>query len=107
VVARNEIYWATLEPPGGRRPICILTRTRVIAARSSLTCAPVTRRVRGIPSEVEVGPEEGLPHPGVINCDNVMTVPKAALDPEPLGKLDAIKRAELDRALRFALGIKH
>jgi mRNA interferase MazF len=107
VVARDEIYWADLEPPGGRRPVCILTRTRVISARSSVTCAPITRRVRGIPSEVEVGPAEGLPHPGVINCDNVLTVSKTVLDREPLGRLSAVKQAELDRALRFALGITH
>ena len=107
VVARNEIYWATLEPSGGRRPVCILTRSRVISARSSVTCAPITRRVRGIPGEVEVGGSEGLPHPGVINCDNIMTIPKAALDAEPLGRLGLVKQAELDRALRFALDVRH
>jgi mRNA interferase MazF len=107
VVARNEIYWASLEPPGGRRPVCILTRTRVIPARSSVTCAPITRRIRGIASEVEVGRAEGLPHPGVVNCDNVLTVSRSALDREPLGKLSSAKRAELDRALRFALDIAY
>ena len=107
MVARNEIYWANLEPPAGRRPVCILTRSRVIAVRSSVTVAPITRRVRGIPSEVEVDRGEGLAHGGVINCDNVLTVPKAALDPEPIGDLSVVKQAELDRALRFALGIEY
>lgn len=107
MVARNEIYWANLEPPGGRRPVCILTRTRVIAARRSVTCAPITRRIRGIPAEVDVGRAEGLPHPGVINCDNVLTVSKTVLDREPVGRLGLVKQAELDRALRFALDITH
>jgi mRNA-degrading endonuclease toxin of MazEF toxin-antitoxin module len=107
VVARNEIYWANLDPLGGRRPVCILTRTPVIAARRSVTCAPITRRILGIPAEVQVGRAEGLPHPGVINCGSIMAVPRAALDSEPPGKLDALERAELDRALRFALDIAH
>ena len=72
-----------------------------------MTCAAITRTIRGIPAEVEVGRAEGLPHAGVINCDNIMTVPKSVLDPEPVGKLSSAKRAELDRALRFALDIEY
>ena len=105
MVARAEIYWADLGPPSGRRPVCILTRTPVIRVRTAVTCAPITRTVRGIASEVEVGGDQGLSHSGVISCDNIMTVSKAALEPEPVGRLDPVKRAELDRALRFALDI--
>jgi len=107
VVARNEIYWANLDPPSGRHPVCVLTRTAVIPMLHTIACAAITRTIRGIPAEVEVGRAEGLPHPGVINCDSILAVPKAILDSEPLGKLDALKRAELDRALRFALGMTH
>jgi hypothetical protein len=38
-------------------------------------------------------------------CDNVLTVPQAVLGREAVGRLDEVKRAELDRALRYALGI--
>ena len=62
---------------------------------------------RGIRSEVEVGPEQGLPVSGVISCDNLLTVPQAALDPAPLGHLEEVKRAQLDRALRYALDIRY
>lgn len=105
MVARSEIYWANLEPPSGRRPVCVLTRTAVIPVLHTIACAAITRTIRGIPAEVEVGRAQGLPHPGVINCDSIMAVPKAALDPEPVGRLSLAKRAELDRALRFALDI--
>jgi mRNA-degrading endonuclease toxin of MazEF toxin-antitoxin module len=54
---------------------------------------------------VPVGPPEGLPEPSVINCDNVLTVPKGDLDPDPVGQLDEVTRAALDRAMRFALDI--
>lgn len=105
MVARSEIYWADLGDQGGRRPVCILTRDSVIAVLDRVTCAPITRTVRGIPSEVDVGPNHGLPENAVINCDNVITIGKQRLDQRPVGRLDEVTRAHLDRALRFALDI--
>ena len=72
---------------------------------TAVTCAPITRTVRGIRSEVGVGPPEGLPEPSVISCDTLFTVPKRALDHEAIGRLGTEARVELDRALRFALDI--
>lgn len=105
MVARNEIYWVDLGPPAGRRPVCVLTRDAAVTVLTAITCAPISRTIRGIRSEVEVGLEEGLPEVGAISCDNVITVPKASLDPQPAGRLGLEKRAELDRALRYALDI--
>ena len=105
MVARNDIIWADLGPPAGRRPVCILTRDAAIAVLGSVTCAPLTRTIRGIRTEVEVGPEQGLPERCVISCDNVITVPIEDLDDEPVGRLDEVARAALDIALRFALDI--
>lgn len=105
MVARSDVCWADLGHPAGRRPVCILTRDAAIAVLDRVTCAPITRTIRGIASEVEVGPDQGLPTNAVINCDNLITIPIAALDPEPVGRLDAISRASLDRALRYALDI--
>jgi len=107
VVARGEIYWADLGPPAGRRPVCVLTRDAAIEVLTAVTCGPITRTLRGIASEVEVGPDQGLPEPSVISCDNLVTVPRASLDPRPVGRLDEIKRSELDRALRYALDIRY
>ncbi len=97
--------WADLGPPAGRRPVCVLTRDAAIEVLHALACAPVTRTVRGIRSEVGVGVEEGLPEAGVITCDNVITVPKATLDVQRVGHLGTTKRVALDRSLRYALDI--
>lgn len=105
MVARNDIYWVDLGPPAGRRPVCVLTRDAAINVLTAVTCAPITRTVRGIRSEVEVGPALGLPEVSVISCDNVVTVPLAVFDDEPVGHLDALTRARLDEALRYALDI--
>ncbi len=105
MVARNEIFWADLGPPAGRRPVCVITRDAATAVLTTITCAPITRTTRGIRSEVAIGPDEGLPEPCVINCDNIVTVPLDAFDRSAVGQLDEIKRSELDRALRYALDI--
>lgn len=105
MVARNDIYWANLGPPAGRRPVCVLTRDAAIQVLTTVACAPITRTIRGIRSEVELGTEDGLPESCVISCDNVMTVPIGDLEAEPVGQLNEIKRAQLDRALRYALDI--
>lgn len=105
MVARNDIYWADLGPPAGRRPVCVITRDAAIPVLTSITCAPITRTIRGIASEVELGTEHGLPEPCVISCDNVITITQSDLDDEPVGHLDEIKRAELDAALRYSLDI--
>ena len=105
MVARNEIHWADLGPPAGRRPVCVLTRNAAIKVLTAVTCAPITRTVRGIRSEVELGPPHGLPEPCVITCDNIITVPLDALDDEAVGQLDEPTRARLGEALRYALDI--
>ena len=105
MVARNDIYWADLGPPAGLRPLCVLTRDAAIGVLTSVRCAPITRTIRGIRSEVAVGSEQGLPEPCVISCDNVITVPIDVLDARPVGHLDEVVRAALDRALRYALDI--
>ena len=107
MVARNEIYWVDFGPPAGRRPVCVLTRKAAIGVLQAVTCAPITHTIRGIASEVEIGPECGLPDVGVITCDNLLTVPKMRLDPEPAGTLALDKQIELDQALRFALDIAY
>ena len=72
-----------------------------------MTCAPITRTIRGIRSEVEVGLDEGLPASSVITCDNLITIPKDRLDDHTSGHLDVTGRVKLDQALRYALDIQY
>ena len=105
MVARGDIVWADLGEPAGRRPVCVLTRDPAIDVLIAITCAPITRTIRGIKSEVEVGPAEGLPQVSAISCDNLIAVPIAVLDAEAVGRLDLGGPIRLDAALRYALPI--
>jgi len=104
-VRRGEIYWADLGPLG-RRPALVVTRQAAIGVRQRVTVIPLTRTIRGLASEVSLGPEDGLPSESVAGCDNLLTVDKRVLDSKPLGRLGLEKVARLDAALRFALGIR-
>jgi mRNA interferase MazF len=87
--------------------VCVLTRDAALAVLTAVTCAPITRTIRGIRSEVDVGIAEGLPEPSVISCDNVITIPFVSVDDHAVGHLDVRARADLDRALRYALDIQY
>lgn len=75
-MTRGEIWMYQFGAPDKRRPIVILTRTGAIGLLHSVIVSAVSRTVRGIPSEVHVGPENGLKHDSVVNLDQVFTVAK-------------------------------
>jgi mRNA interferase MazF len=102
LVNRGAIFWLDLEVEG-RRPVCILTRDTAIPRLRNVVVALVTTRVRGLVSEVRLGPEDGMPRDCVISLDNVRTVPKAQLT-EEITRLGAERIDELCRALASASG---
>ena len=104
---RGEVYWADLPLGYGRRPVVVLTRSAVADVRTRVTVAPITRRARKIRSEVPVGRVQGLGRVSVVNVDNVLTVPKELLEPEPVGRLGEAADRRLDAAIRWALDIRN
>jgi mRNA interferase MazF len=98
---RGEVWWARAEK---RRPVVLCSRPAAYDVRSRVIVAPVTTLMRGGAVEVWIGREAGLPQAAVVNCDELVTMPKADLI-EQAGVLSSAKVEELDRALRFALGL--
>lgn len=76
------------------------------ANRTSLTAAPITRRIRQIPTEVVVGPDEGLTSQSVANLDNILTIGKSELD-RYVGALSPARMLEVEHAIHFALGLSY
>jgi mRNA interferase MazF len=105
-VQRGQIYWARLPSPVGRRPVLLVTRSPAIAVRNAVTVAPITRTIRGIRSEVELGHRHGLRARSVASCDSLQTIPKSMLGSRPIGALEADELPALDRALRYSLDIR-
>ena len=98
---RGEVWWGEAADEKGR-PYLVLTRDEAIPVLGTILVAPVTRTVRGIPTEVPLGSEEGLPSEGVATLDNVLTFPKAMLI-RRMGVLAPSRREESCEALRAAV----
>lgn len=94
--AQGEVWWAEAEDK--RRPVLIVTRNEGIPVLTWLVVAPVTRTVRNIPTEVSLGPPEGLPEPCVAAFDNLQPIRRSFLT-QRAGRLDEARRSELCRAL--------
>jgi mRNA interferase MazF len=99
--AQGEVWWGETPEDEGR-PFLVLTRDEAIPVLRTILVAPVTRTVRGIPTEVPLGQEEGLPTEGVAALDNVLTFPKSMLV-RRIGVLPPSRRGEPCQALRAAL----
>jgi mRNA interferase MazF len=101
---RGDVWWAQLPRLVGRRPVVLLSRNEAYSVRQLVTVAPVTTRIRNIPTEVPLSVAEGLPRPCVVNLDTLTTIPKRSLT-QLVISLPAEKRAKIDAALKFALGL--
>ena len=66
------MWWA--EADDKRRPVLVVTRDDAIPALNRVIVAPVTRTVRGIPTEVPLGPAEGLPGECAASFDDLQPI---------------------------------
>jgi mRNA interferase MazF len=101
-VRRGEVRWAE-HPDWPRRPALVLTRNEAIDRLSELFVVLATTTVRGLPTEVELGAEDGMPRTCVLNADHTATVGKGCLG-ELITTLGPEKLAEVCRALDLATG---
>lgn len=102
---RGEIWWAELEYPAGRRPVLLLSRDEAYSVRSLIIIAPLTTRIRNIPSEVFLSVKDGVPQECVVNLDTITTVPKDCLRSR-ITILSPAKIREVENAIRFVFGME-
>lgn len=75
---RGEVWWAE-HPEWGRRPALVMTRDEAIDSLSEVFVVLATTRIRGLPTEVELGHEDGMPRECVLNVDHADMVAKGYL----------------------------
>jgi mRNA interferase MazF len=86
------------------RPVLVLTRELVRPHLTRVTVAPITSTIRGLSTEVPVGTENGLDHPSVVSCDNIVTVPKSAIGRQ-VGYLLPAQEPQLTEAIHAAFDL--
>ena len=101
---QGDIYWYTFKQPDKNRPVLILTRPSAIPYLTSLTVAPLTTTIRGIPTEVILTPDAGVEEACVVTLDNLQTILKNNLGAFITSLLKE-KMHEVRLAISFPLGL--
>ncbi|HEV3046803.1 MAG TPA: type II toxin-antitoxin system PemK/MazF family toxin [Solirubrobacteraceae bacterium] len=96
VPEQGDIWWAETEDK--RRPVLVVTRSQAIPILKRVVVAPISRTVRGIPTEIEVGPGEGLHTHCAASFDNLQPILRSALT-QRTGTLGP-RREEICQTLR-------
>jgi mRNA interferase MazF len=101
-VNRGEVWWAE-HPEAGRRPYLILTRQSAIPVLNRVLAVPATRTIRGIPTEVLLDQDDGMPEACALSFDNLVTMPRSLFTTR-ICRLGIDRLAEACGALRAATG---
>jgi mRNA interferase MazF len=102
-IVRGDVRLYTFAPPDKSRPVVVLTRNSAIAYLSTVTVAPITSAIRGVPSEVVLTEEDGMKASCAVNLHNAVTVSQGRLG-KRVAQLSSSRMNEICAALRFSLG---
>jgi mRNA interferase MazF len=102
-IVRGDVRLLSFAPPDKMRPVVVLTRESSSAFLSTVTVAPITSAIRGVPSEVVLNEEDDLKAPCAVNLHNLVTVSQDRLG-RRVAHLSASRMSEICAALRFSLG---
>ncbi len=102
-IARGDVRLCRFASPDKLRPVVVLTRDTAIEYLAYVSVAPITSTIRGAPSEVALGPEDGMKAPCAVSLHNTVTVKKEMLG-KRLAQLHSSRMREVCSALGFAIG---
>ena len=102
-IAWGDVRLYDFPLPDTRRPVVVLTRNSAIGYLSTVTVAPISSTIRGVPSEVVLNVEDGMKAPCAVNLHNPVTVLQTRLG-ERVAQLNSQRMFEICAALRFSLG---
>lgn len=102
-IARGDIRLYEFAPPDKKRAVVVLTRASAISYLSTVTVAPITSSIRGVPSEVVLDEADGMKAPCAVNLHNAVTVSQARLG-RRVAQLRSSRMADICAALGFSLG---
>ena len=101
---RGEIRWYKFKPPDKKRPVLILTRNSILDYLGEVSVAPITSRIRDIPSEVFLSKNDGMKKDCAVNLDHIQTVTKEKIGSR-ITTLSSEKLRRVRKAILFALGL--
>ena len=99
-LTRGDVRLARIGASDKVRPVVVLTRGSMIGSLDSVTVAPITSTIRGVPSEVPLDASDGMKAPCAVNLHHVSTVRR-----DTLGRWVATLRP--DRLEQICVALEH
>ncbi len=100
-MTRGEIWWVEL-PEQKRRPYLVFSRDVALSLLDRVIAVPLTTTIRGIPTEVALGADEGLDRDCVASADNIENIPRWAFT-ERVGAISEVRMGQMCAAVRVAI----
>ena len=102
-ITRGDVRLYDFARPDKRRPVVVLTRDSAIAYLETVTVATIPSTIRGVPSEVLLGEEDGMKSACAVNLHNLVTVSQSRLG-RRVARLNAKRMNQICAGIGFALG---
>ena len=100
---RGDVRLCRFAPPDKERPVLVLTCDDLIPHLASVTIAPITSTIRGVPSEVILDVDDGMKTRCAVNLHNATTVTQSRVG-RRVASLSSARMEEICTALSFSLG---
>lgn len=102
-IRRGDVRLYEFALPDKKKPVVVLTRDSAIPYLSTVTVAPITSAIRGVPSEVVLDEEDGMKSSCAVNLHNPVTISQGRLG-RRIAQLSSSRMSEICAAIRFSLG---
>ena len=105
MIQRGDIRWVRFASPDKRRPVLVLARADLVPALSQVPVVPLSTQVRGLPSEVMLSTEDGLPSACVLKTEWIKAVEQSLLGPL-IATFPARRWSEVRTSVLYVLGFE-
>lgn len=101
---RGEIWDADLGGKAGKRPVLILTRSKVIPYLSKVVVAEISSQAKNYPTRIDIGTSGNLSKQSYVYCEALHTLSKDRLV-RYRGELAETVLKNINQAVIFALDL--
>ena len=104
MIDRGDIRWFRFDRPDKRRPVLVMGRSDLLPSWSLVPVIPLSSQIRGLPWELPLGVDDGLPGPSVLKPEWIHSVRREELGPL-LAPLPCARWPEVMRVVIDVLGL--
>lgn len=104
LIEHGDIRWHRFRDPDKLRPVVVLGLDKLLPSLSQVPVIPISTKIRGLPWEIMLTPEEGMPETCVLKPEWIRSVERVSLGSR-ITSFPAARWHEVRRSLLFVLGL--